>query len=105
MPAGVQAGTPTQAAVQAARGRRHRGGAPCNVGIPIIGGAVSTLTNAACNIGSTIASGVGSIVSGVGNSILDAVAELADRCGDRDHQLRRRADDRDDDARFAELVV
>jgi hypothetical protein len=73
VPAGVQAGTPTQAA-NATHGATHGGGAPCNVGIPVIGGAVSTLTNAACSVGSTIASGVGSIVSGVGNSILDAVA-------------------------------
>jgi type IV secretion system protein TrbL len=72
--AGVQAGTPTQAAVQADAAAAHGGGAPCNVGIPIIGGAVSALTNAACAVGSTVASGVGSIVSGVGNSILDAVA-------------------------------
>jgi hypothetical protein len=73
VPAGVQAGTPTQAA-STTHAATHGGGAPCNVGIPVIGGAVSTLTNAACDVGSTIASGVGSIVSGVGNSILDAVA-------------------------------
>jgi hypothetical protein len=73
VPAGVQAGTPTQAA-SATHAATHGGGAPCNVGIPVIGGAVSTLTNSACSVGSTIASGVGSIVSGVGNSILDAVA-------------------------------
>jgi hypothetical protein len=73
VPAGVQAGTATQAAT-ATHTATHSGGAPCNVGIPIIGGAVSTLTNAACAVGSTIASGVGSIVSGVGDSILDAVA-------------------------------
>jgi len=30
--------------------------------------------NAACSLGSTVAHGVGSIVSGIGNSILDAVA-------------------------------
>jgi hypothetical protein len=74
VPAGIQAGTPVQAAVQAHAAATHDGGAPCNVGIPIIGGAISTVTNAACSVGSTVASGVGSIVSGVGNTILDAVA-------------------------------
>jgi hypothetical protein len=74
VPAGVQAGTAVQAAVQVQAAAAHGGGAPCNVGIPIIGGALSTLTNAACSVGSTVASGVGSIVSGIGNSVLDAVA-------------------------------
>jgi hypothetical protein len=73
-PAGIQRGTPTQAAVQAHAAAAHGGGAPCNVGIPIIGGAVSALTNAACSVGSTVASGAGSIVSGVGNTILDGIA-------------------------------
>ena len=44
--------TPVQAAVQAPAATKHASGAPCNVGIPIIGGAVSTITNAACGIGS-----------------------------------------------------
>ena len=60
--------------MQAPAAAKHASSAPCNVGIPIIGGAVSTITNAACGIGSTVAHGVGSIVSGIGNSILDAVA-------------------------------
>ena len=75
MPAGVQPGaTAVQAAVQAPAATKHASSAPCNVGIPIIGGAVSTITNAACSVGSTVAHGVGSIVSGIGNSILDGVA-------------------------------
>jgi hypothetical protein len=73
-PAGIQTGTPIQAAVQAQAAAAHQGGAPCNVGIPIIGGAVSAITNAACSAGNTIANGVGSIVSGVGNTILDGIA-------------------------------
>jgi hypothetical protein len=73
-PAGTQTGTPTQAAVQAQAAAAHQGRAPCNVGIPIIGGAISTITNAACSVGSTVANGVGSIVSGVGNTILDGIA-------------------------------
>ena len=73
-PAGIQRGMPIQAAVRAHAAAAHGGGAPCNVGIPIIGGAVSALTNAACSAGSTIANGVGSIVSGVGNTILDGIA-------------------------------
>ena len=36
VPAGIQTGTPTQAAVQAHAAAAHSGGAPCNVGIPII---------------------------------------------------------------------
>jgi hypothetical protein len=73
--AGVQPGaTAVQAAVQAPAPTKHASSAPCNVGIPIIGGAVSTITNAACSLGSTVAHGVGSIVSDVGNSILDGVA-------------------------------
>jgi type IV secretion system protein TrbL len=74
VPAGVQAGRAFQAGVQAHAATARKGGAPCNVGIPIIGGAVSTITNAACSVGTTIASGVGSVVSGVGDSVLDAVA-------------------------------
>jgi hypothetical protein len=75
VPAGVQPGaTAVQAAVQAPAATKHASSAPCNVGIPIIGAAVSTITNAACSIGSTVAQGVGSIVSDVGNSILDGVA-------------------------------
>jgi hypothetical protein len=73
-PAGIQRGTLIQAAVQAQAAAAHGGGAPCNVGIPIIGGAISTITNAACSAGNTIANGVGSIVSGVGNTILDGIA-------------------------------
>ena len=75
VPAGVQAGaTAVQAAAQTPAATKHASSAPCNVGIPIIGGAVSTITNAACSIGSTVAHGVGSIVSDIGNSILDGVA-------------------------------
>jgi hypothetical protein len=73
--AGVQPGaTAVEAAVQAPAATKPASSAPCNVGIPIIGGAVSTITNAACSIGSTVAHGVGSIVSDVGSSILDGVA-------------------------------
>ena len=73
--AGAQPGaTAVQAAVQAPATLKHASSAPCNVGIPIIGGAVSTITNAACSIGSTVVHGVGSIAAGIGNSILDAVA-------------------------------
>jgi hypothetical protein len=73
-PAGIQTGMPIQAAVRAHAATAHGGGAPCNVGIPIIGGAVSAITNAACSAGNTIANGVGSIVSGVANTILDGIA-------------------------------
>jgi hypothetical protein len=45
-PAGRQPGRATQAAVQAHAAAHHAGS--CNVGVPIIGGAVSTITNLAC---------------------------------------------------------
>jgi len=73
VPAGVQAGTPTQAAVPAASVAKGST-APCNVSIPVIGGVVSTLTNGACALGNAIGHGVGDLVSGIGNGILDVVA-------------------------------
>jgi hypothetical protein len=73
VPAGVQQGTPTQAAVPA-HDAAKKGSAPCNVSIPVVGGLVSTLTNAACGAGSDVASGVGDLVGDVGSSVLDAVA-------------------------------
>jgi hypothetical protein len=72
VPAGQQPGTATQAAVQLTAGKRSS--APCNVSIPVIGGLVSTVTNAACGAVGDVANGVGDIASDVGNSILDAVA-------------------------------
>jgi len=72
VPAGRQPGTATQAAVHLTAAKRSR--APCNVSIPVIGGLVSTVTNAACGAVGDVASGVGDIASDVGNSILDAVA-------------------------------
>jgi hypothetical protein len=72
VPAGQQPGTATQAAVHLTAGKRSS--APCNVSIPVIGGLVSTVTNAACNAVGDAANGVGDIASDVGTSILDAVA-------------------------------
>jgi type IV secretion system protein TrbL len=73
VPAGNQAGTPTQAAVQTKKAGAHTS-APCNVSIPVIGGLVSTVTNAACGLGGDVASGVGDVAGAVGSSVLDAVA-------------------------------
>jgi len=70
--AGQQPGTATQAAVHIAAAKRSS--APCNVSIPVIGGLVSTVTNAACGVGGAVASGVGDVVGDVGSSVLDAVA-------------------------------
>ena len=72
VPAGRQPGTATQAAVHLTAAKRSS--APCNVSIPVIGGLVSTVTNAACGAVGDVANGVGDIASDVGNSILDAVA-------------------------------
>ena len=72
VPAGVQAGTVTEAAAPAtAVGARK---AACNVGIPVIGGVVSTVTNAVCDAGSTVAGAAGSVVGAVGNTVLDGIA-------------------------------
>jgi hypothetical protein len=70
--AGQQPGTATQAAVQITVAKHSS--APCNVSIPVIGGLVSTVTNAACGVGSDVASGVGDVAGDVGSSVLDAVA-------------------------------
>jgi len=72
VPAGVQAGTVTQAAAPTtAVGARK---ASCNVGIPVIGGVVSTVTNTVCDAGSTVAGAAGSVVGAVGNTVLDGIA-------------------------------
>ena len=72
---GCRPGTAVQAAVQAPAAAKHASGAPCNVGIPVIGGVGQH--DHQRRVQRRLArsrSGVGSIVSGVGNSILDAVA-------------------------------
>ena len=75
VPAGMQPGaTPVQAAAEAPAASKKAGGGSCDVGIPIIGGAVSTITNAACDAGKAVAHGVGSIINAAGNAILDGIA-------------------------------
>jgi type IV secretion system protein TrbL len=72
VPAGVQAGTVTQAAAPATAVVARK--ASCNVGIPVIGGVVSTVTNTVCDAGSTVAGAAGSVVGEVGNTVLDGIA-------------------------------
>jgi hypothetical protein len=72
VPAGVQAGTLTQAAAPAAAAAARK--ASCNLGIPVIGGVVSTVTNTLCDAGSTVAGAAGSVVGAVGNTVLDGIA-------------------------------
>ena len=71
-PAGRQAGRATQAAVQAQAAAHH--GGSCDVGVPVIGGAVSTITNLACGAVGGAAGAVGGAVGSVANTILDGVA-------------------------------
>jgi hypothetical protein len=74
------AGTQPGRAVQAAKTEHHkkRSSAPCNVGIPVIGGAVSKITNGACGAAEGAADAVGGLVgeaaSAVGNGVMDLVA-------------------------------
>ena len=78
-PAGTQAGRPAHTA----RAVRHTDtGAPCDVGLPVIGEAVSAITNGLCEAGSAageVAGAVGGLVgeaaSGAVSSVLDSVSE------------------------------
>jgi type IV secretion system protein TrbL len=74
------AGTQPGRAVQAAKTEHHKkkSSAPCNVGIPVIGGAVSKITNGVCGAAEGAAGAVGELVgeaaSAVGNGVMDLVA-------------------------------
>jgi hypothetical protein len=74
VPAGVQPGTPMQAAVQA-RPSLLGSQASCNVtSLPVIGVIVNTITNGACKVGGAIAGGIGDVAGAVGSGVLGLVA-------------------------------